>query len=300
MLTHISKKLSIKNQDSWTHHRSGWKFVLDSMHYRLHSDNGVKFIGYLDGYFSKNERVIGQEWIGVLHNPPRIPQHIHSRHNRLHSIESFVNSDDWFLNAKTCRGLIVLSRYCEEYLRSVCDAETLRLYHPTENCAVKFDHNKFELRGKRVISIGHWLRNFQAFNDFNYHNKVIVKPFRTLSIDTDIRIIEHLDDNAYDELLSSSIVFLNLYDSSANNVILECINRNTPILINRLPATVEYLGSEYPLFYDDLSEAELLIRSTDHVILAYEYLTRIDKSKFDIHSFINGLANSTLYEKLPW
>lgn len=298
MLKHISKKLLIQNQDSWNHHRSGWKFVLYNIHNKLHCCNGVKFIGYLDGYFKKHDRIIDKEWVGVLHNPPRIPEHIHKKHNGLHSLESFVNSDDWLSNIQTCRGLIVLSEYCKDYLKERCDTEILKLYHPTEDCTIKFEYEKFESYGKKVVSIGHWLRNFEAFESMNYHNKIMVKPFNNLPVDWNVAKIEHLDDCVYDELLASSVVFLNLYDSSANNAILECINRNTPILINKLPATIEYLGSGYPLFYGSLSEAESLIRSTDYIISAHEYLKKIDKNRFKIDTFVNDLANSELYEKL--
>ena len=62
-----------------------------------------------------------------------------------------------------------------------------------------------------------------------------------------VEVMEHLSDSAYDELLSENVVFLNLIDASAVNTVIECIVRNTPLIINRLPAIVEILGEDYPL-----------------------------------------------------
>ena len=62
-----------------------------------------------------------------------------------------------------------------------------------------------------------------------------------------VEVMEHLSDSAYDELLSDIVVFLNLIDASAVNTVIECIVRNTPLIINRLPAIVEILGEDYPL-----------------------------------------------------
>ncbi len=62
-------------------------------------------------------------------------------------------------------------------------------------------------------------------------------------------------DLMYDFLLSRNIAFMHLFDSSANNAIVECIRRGTPLLINPHPAVVEYLGKDYPFYFTDLKQA---------------------------------------------
>jgi hypothetical protein len=64
-----------------------------------------------------------------------------------------------------------------------------------------------------------------------------------------VAIIQKLSDPEYDTLLSKTVVFLNLVDAVAVNTVIECIIRRTPVILNRLPATEEYLGKGYPLFY---------------------------------------------------
>ena len=63
----------------------------------------------------------------------------------------------------------------------------------------------------------------------------------------------------YDALLSSSVVLCLMYATAANNVVVECIARGTPLLINPLPAVVEYLGPDYPLYAADEVAADRLL-----------------------------------------
>lgn len=103
-----------------------------------------------------------------------------------------------------------------------------------------------------------------------------------------IILLDNISNDQYDDLLSYNIVFINLIDASAVNTILECIVRNTPILVNRLPATVEYLGSNYPLFYDDLDDINLLVSNRTNIKNAWKYLKNMDKSFLTIQSFLNN------------
>jgi polysaccharide pyruvyl transferase WcaK-like protein len=65
-----------------------------------------------------------------------------------------------------------------------------------------------------------------------------------------VDVINSITNEEYDELLSNNIVFIHLIDASTVNTILECIARNTPIIVNNHPAVIELLGKDYPLYYD--------------------------------------------------
>jgi len=81
-------------------------------------------------------------------------------------------------------------------------------------------------------------------------------------------------------------VFLDLIDVSACNTLIECIVRNTPIVINRLPAIVEYLGEDYPLYYNTLEEATSLINDDRKILEAYRYLKTKDKEFLKMETFM--------------
>lgn len=104
-----------------------------------------------------------------------------------------------------------------------------------------------------------------------------------------VLIIEKISDQEYDLLLSRNIVFINLVDASAANTIIECIMRNTPILVNKLPAVVEYLGEDYPFYYEDVKTAgeKLSMRQIED---AHEYLKDLDKTPLKIETFLSELV----------
>jgi hypothetical protein len=115
-----------------------------------------------------------------------------------------------------------------------------------------------------------------------------------------VEVIEKLQNHDYDKLLAHSVVFVKLEDASAVNTVIECIMRNTPIIINRHPAVVEYLGEHYPLYYDvrttaaggiayprvDISDIDVA-RIKD----AHRYLTNLDKTPIAIDTFISALKS---------
>jgi hypothetical protein len=100
-------------------------------------------------------------------------------------------------------------------------------------------------------------------------------------------------------LLAGSLVFLNLLGSVANNAIIECIARATPVLVNPLPSVREYLGEAYPLYYETMEEAAAKASDPTLVLAAHEYLRAIDPSFLSGETFCRELAESALYQSLP-
>jgi hypothetical protein len=99
-----------------------------------------------------------------------------------------------------------------------------------------------------------------------------------------VEIIRYLENDDYDKLLKSNIVFIKLLGASAVNTVIECVVRNTPIIINKLPAIVEVLGEHYPLYYNTLEEATNII-TIKNIEKAYNYLKKMDKSQLKMESF---------------
>jgi hypothetical protein len=92
-----------------------------------------------------------------------------------------------------------------------------------------------------------------------------------------VEYVGSLEDAAYDHLLAENIVFLELIAAAANNTIIECIARNTPIVVNRQAGPEWYLGPTYPLFYESFDAIRSLI-TMDRIVAAHEYLKQLDKS----------------------
>jgi hypothetical protein len=133
------------------------------------------------------------------------------------------------------------------------------------------------------VSVGGEIVN-NWYRHFHDHMRDIIN-----SVD----LINQLTNEQYDDLLTKNIVFINLVDASAVNTVIECIVRNTPIVVNDHPAVVEMLGENYPLYYTtgiDLyntnQEIVTLLSNTNNIKKANAYLQKLDKTKYTIEYFI--------------
>ena len=103
--------------------------------------------------------------------------------------------------------------------------------------------------------------------------------------------IERVSNEDYDDWMSCGVVFLDLYDSSANNAIIESIARNTPILVNKIKPVVEYLGKDYPLYFENLDHAAQLLDDKENIYNAHAYLKAMDKEWIRGSCFASKLIN---------
>jgi hypothetical protein len=112
-----------------------------------------------------------------------------------------------------------------------------------------------------------------------------------VELENSVEQVEHLDNNEYDKLLSKNIVLIHLVDASAVNTVIECIVRNTPILVNPIDAVVEFLGPNYPLYYRSRYEASKLLDNMEALRSAHEYLKSMDKQEFLIETFVKKIQD---------
>ena len=106
-----------------------------------------------------------------------------------------------------------------------------------------------------------------------------------------VNIIHKLSNNDYDNLFISSIIFIFLFDASAVNTIIEAIVRNTPILVNKIEPVIEYLGKDYPFYYENIDEATIKLNDIKLIKKTHEYLKKMDKNFLNVESFINSFKN---------
>lgn len=311
-------KLNIVNDISWSEHRSGWNYVL-SLLMSQYQAKGIIVDGCIDATFgyqevlSKSKQIpYVEDWVGFLHHPINIcPWYYQDNLSPQYVIkcEAFQNS------LPCCKGIFTLSEHLAVYLRRMTNysIEVQSLFHPTEKPALTFDLENF--RGERKVSqVGSWMRNLTSIFKLRAEGYDKYMPLTRLSkayLNKEIGflnnliwdelnstiIINYLSNTDYDELLSESIVFLDLYDSSANNTIIECIVRNTPILVNKIPPVIEYLGKDYPFFYENLQEAEEMLYNDNLIKITHEYLKEyLPKGRLNGSSFLENFHNSNIFK----
>jgi hypothetical protein len=132
----------------------------------------------------------------------------------------------------------------------------------------------------------------------NDQNKYVLGALNMLkSYDNSVKVIQMLSNESYDILLSENVVFVKLIDAAAVNTLVECIVRNTPIFINKLPAVLELLGNNYPLYIDN--EDDVLNYTYCDIFNATRYLQNLDKKVYTIDYFIDSVVNSGIFNAIP-
>lgn len=140
-------------------------------------------------------------------------------------------------------------------------------------------------------------------NDTDYQGTIVSHPPITPSFNSQfynhikseidsVQLISNLSNEEYDKILTNNIVYIKLFDAAAVNTLLECVVRTCPIIINRLPAVVEILGENYPLYIEKLSSV-----SCRDIKAAHLYLKKIHKDilfKTNIETFMQNFINTLL------
>jgi glycosyltransferase involved in cell wall biosynthesis len=275
-------------------HRSGWDYVLKGLltlqRVGRQKGAGVIFDSCVENTFmwsqSADSNKYTSGWVGVIH-------HTFSHHCGPYNCCSLFSMPNFIESLDHCKALIVLSEYLGQKVRVALDdigksnVIVKAFKHPTEfvDKSSMWVSMSFDLIP--LVHIGDFLRNKQAFFNLKTSwSKILVNTKRSnesgiscageiveiQGFPSDIEVIGPLSDKDYDNLLSKSVVFLNLYDVSACNTLIECMVRATPVLVNRHPAVVEYIGEDYPGLYDTIEDAEELLRRPDYICEMHRYL----------------------------
>lgn len=320
-----SGKINLNEQVCFGNHRSGWSYVLDQLA-PLHNDDGVFFDSFVERNFSwkREPQTYTKDWVGILHNPPFTPEWFFG----FNSLDKIIEKPEFQKSLESCKGFFTLSTDLARYVNEQTGVPTQPLIHPTEMPNKIFNFEKFlENQDKKIFLIGYWLRNMLSLfllplDSRSGYRKIRLLPY---SGEGPINTINHFlvkqkeiygkdippayNDNTYDltrvsnskydTLFVDNILFLDLYASSANNGVIEAIARATPTLVNKLPATVEYFGKDYPLFFDSLEEAAEKALDFGLIEKAHHHLLNSEvRRKLDGNYFRKSLEESKIYQRL--
>lgn len=316
-------KLNLSNSlcTSYGDHRSGWAFAIKSLK-PLHHPAGILFDSFVEKTFAWDpKRAIRphlQPWIGVIHVPPHVPGWFPGHQSN----QSVFNSEAWKASYPYCKGLFTLSAYHQRALLKTLDIPVNSLLHPTDFNVKPWRWDQFDRNPeKKIVQVGWWLRKLYSIYQLpaKSYQKIFLRKDETGMDDilkgelehtvgnenltpgqiASTRVMAYLSARKYDRLLSENIVFLDLHDASANNTILECIARNTPVLVNHIEPVKEYLGENYPFYFTSLEEAANKAEDTQLVKSTHEYLLHHPfKTHFTGHFFRQSMMNTAIYQSL--
>jgi len=251
--------------------------------------------------------------ISFIHNPPFLSWYNNEYKMNLNG--KIIFNDEYTNNYlfkqlvkynldKKISYLYTLSNSHKEYIynsNKIFKNKVISILHPIEITGQEktFDYTLFT-QNKQILHIGWVLRNFKSFIDFkqpnDFYKTILIKKdfeneWNKISQEyalNNITILKQLNNTEYEKLFVNSCIFLDLEDSVANNILLECIKFNTPVIVRKLPSIIEYLGSDYPLYFETDNELSQLKNPNfflKKILDANEYLSKMDKTHISIEYF---------------
>ena len=290
------------------HHHTGWPWVRTYLR-ALESDDGLPLDDAVDYSYRAGKRVVpplrDQPWGAIFHQPADFPDWFPGHKT---SPTVWMKRAEWLRSAPQLVLAVAMCNPLADWLEERLERPVLRLLHPVAPARESFDLQRFEAR-PRAVQLGQHLRNLEAIHQLQPRRDVEYVDVRLEGPVPDKRrraVADHwksvggrvrqpgvsvwpaLDDAGYERLLAESVVFGEFLTVAAANVVVECMVRATPLVVNRLPALEDYLGREYPLFYDDIADAHRLLDRAS-VRKGHAYLADLDTSVLEPERFLAGL-----------
>ena len=275
-------------EESYGKHRYSNNAILDALARQVTPSSSLLFVWwtekiFLDAKFEDTvDRLTRTDWFGVMHVPLLTPNWAMYSQNNLAKLYFM---DRWRAALKRCRGIITLSEHMKSQVQAIYpDIPVFALKHPMNASDIVFDFTAFQ-RNPRLLLVGTWLRDFDQFHALQtpWKKKLILNhyargfleeryaKYRPAIMD-DLEEIEHvtfLENDAYDRLVQSCVLYLGMHETSANNALCEAISYAVPFVARPHPAVEEYCGARYPLLMEDDSTLDI---SMDQVWEAHRYL----------------------------
>ena len=218
--------------------------------------------------------------------------------------------------------MVVLSKYQLRWINKYVKYKLPRViasYHPVNNLTKTFDVYEFCLKGSYdIVLLGQQLRIItdlllvesplihdkiwlSGISDSDERDRAVALEITGLNLNQDvfeefkkkIKTPYLLKYEDYDNLIQSGILIMPLFDAAANNSVLECIISNTPIFVTRCEGTEEYLGKDYPMFFDDIAHLNKMLQQRKNVLTLYKtthlYLQKMDKTHLSYANFYSDI-----------
>ena len=307
----------IDNYYTTVAHRGGWKSIINNLidtKIINNKSSNLLLIDCCESYFlfgGKN-KYLNEPWYGIIHYAYNLPKHL-----ELENIDYLINNNNFKKSLRYCKGLICLSNGLKSYVKNkIKNINIYSLYHPIKQIKFKFNINIFLKNTEySIIQLGQQSRKISTIYRLKLPNKkiwlsgipnntnnrkIITKLIYEKKIDNFDSINYGMVNNyytksfeEYDNLLKNNIIIIPLWGASANNSILEIIEMNIPTFITRLPETEEYLGIGYPMFFNNHTKIEQIVKNKKLFEETYKkthlYLKNMDKSKYSLKYFNSEL-----------
>ena len=273
-----------------------------------------------DFNIAKSSHEIEGECIGIVHDPLDTHKYYKNHGKR----RNHLKGRGFRKSLERCKGLFFLTKTeCDKWRIALDSLGFHRIkcdygLHPIQNHEHRFSWDAFlENEDKRIIQTGYWLRiPYSIFKlDVPHEFKKTIVPYddrqrwylklfgKTDGVWVDkqeknsVDRVTHLSFEDYVGMLTKNVLYMELCEVSANNTVLDAILMNTPLIVNKLDGVVEYLGEDYPLYFQNRDEVSGMLSDMSRLFDAHDYLKSMDKTRFSLEHFTENFAKFDTYNK---
>ena len=278
-------------------HFYGWGFIIENFQEqcKLFADSPV-LDTWADGYYNQYQLNLlkKNKWVGILHGI--------AGESREQNLNRYFSSPTYRECKDNCILLLTTSEHTRQHCKTKTSIPVQTLLHPKPDTGHRFNIDQYFSRptlrhsGFFARNISHFINlNSNLIKLINCDRQARLKTYESHLSDNDSIIFRNgfLEPDDYIELLTTTIGYAFYDDCSASTSILEHIMSHTPVVINKIPPIVEYLGEDYPMYLDDLPD-NIDKRLTDRAFIqeVSDYLAiRSTKKELSVEYFINFLDN---------
>ena len=311
----------LQNTSSNDNNGSGWQYIVTCLH-ALHSDSGILIDPCIENRFlpaaqpshtDNQPQPHTEPWVGFARYPANLPPWFLSGKT---PSEMFA-TPAWKQSLPFCKGIFCFSQHHQQWLSKQLDVPVSNLLHPVEFPSQTFSIEKFTANpNQKVIQVGwqeHKLHSIYYLPLSRFKKAILTgnhPPInhlfeiekKKLALNPNLNAVETIESIStehYNNLLDRNIIYIELYDSAANPIVLECIARNTPVLVNPLPSVKEYLGEDYPFYFESKEEAAKKAENVRLIEKTYHYLASLPiKEKLTADYFLQSILNSDVFRSI--
>ena len=290
----------------------------------------IFFLDFVEKYFESDKKeTVRMPWVGIMHLAMNLPVHIHQALR----LENALQNSNFLASLEHCLALFVLSDDVRTFLTKYLNSNgfgkvaVYTVRHPVtvESSAEKFTLQDLDIliesSSAGVILLGQQYRRLATLHSLKTTRKKLWLPGapegspeaelmknelptelaidNSTTIDLSVTVLYTSNFTDYDNLIKHYIVIIDLWGATANNAIMEIMALSIPAYVRRLPSTIEYLGDDYPMFFDNKADIEHEINQ-DPVLLmnrlkrAHYYLQNLKMEKLTLEYFLRSLQDNTL------
>ena len=296
-----------------SHQRSGWNIICQELK-GINSDKGIYLDATLENSFQWKYELYEFNghvpylfpWAGFFHNPPNTPSFYEKRSKHfITGMEDNISSKQFISSIDYCVSLFTLSPYLAKSLKDRLEVPVRAIKHPILENNVPMWNPEAAWREKELAMLGYWYRKFSNFTKLRTNFKKSFLGGRVAELKYWLNLEKlHLNLNFnendfmfhspfnipdFDDKLTKVVVFLDFWDTAFNTSVMDCISRNTPMIICKHEGVMDYLGKDYPLYFESLEEAEYLANNFDKIVEGHKYLENMDKSDLTLDNFLKTL-----------